>query len=166
MDVLVVTRPDSLSIAHAVLDDVSIFFSWPILRSILSKNVLYPSPAFPLPTPQVLCYWHLTFMFTCVEHRKRNSHLHCLTGHLWTSTSGAVQGLPPFTGGGLVHERKRFLCVRPQRRHWVHEDHSDKPPSTAKEQVYVSVFEKSDFLLILIEGSFWQVVYYSVLIYS
>lgn len=138
-------------------------FSWPFYRRIRINLLL-------LPHPHVLCSWHLTFMCTCVEHRKRNSHLHCLTGHLCTWTTGEVQGLPPFTGGGLVHDRNRFLCVRPQRRHWDHEDHSDKPPSTTKKQFYVSVSENcsvmSDFFFFftLIEGTWLNFLRYKLIV--
>ena len=76
-------------------------------------------------------------------------------GHLCAWTSGASQGFPPFTGGGLVHERVLFLSL-PQRRHSDHEDQSDKPPSTEKEHFTSDVS--------LIEEIFWLIYLFSVTI--
>lgn len=49
-------------------------------------------------------------------------------------TADPWQGLPPFSGTGLLHTLVRFCCPFPHLElHSVHCDHGDQPPLTAEQ---------------------------------
>jgi len=53
-------------------------------------------------------------------------------------TAGPGQGLPPFSGTGLLHTLVLFCCPLPHRElHSDHCDHGDQPPFTAKRNLYI-----------------------------